>query len=234
MRGCAGFLRHPLLADFDHGFGTRRASEPHCARPRQVHGSEVAVVSREGAPVGDADAVVAGAPGIAVGIVTADCVPILVGHPSGRAVAIHAGWRGLACGVIPSALSQLAATGGSPADAVAVIGPHICVSHYEIDAPVRDALAPRYGNDLATALRATRPGHWQLDLAALARIDLRRAGLAAKRITKLEGVCTFAGPEFFSRRRDGPSADRLLHFIAAREVPGTLRTPGLDTGRRPT
>ena len=59
----------------------------------------------DGADLGEADAVVSGLPGAPVGVVTADCVPVLAASADGRAVAaIHAGWRGLAAGVIPEAL----------------------------------------------------------------------------------------------------------------------------------
>lgn len=217
MSARQGFLRHPLLADFGHGFGTRGALEPSCYRPQQVHGCRVEVLRRApgGAPR-TADAVIAMDPGTRVGVVTADCVPILIAHPSGTVAAVHAGWRGLACGVIAATLEQLTALGVPPREATAVIGPHICVDHYEIDEPVWRALAPRFGAALERALRDSRPGHWLLELDRLARMELEAGGLAPQRIATLADGCTFADARFVSRRRDGASSARLLHFITAR------------------
>ncbi len=226
-----GFLRHPALA-VDHGFGTRGASEPAaCLRPRQVHGNTVVTVAADTrAPLGEADAVVSTTAGQVLGVVTADCVPILVAQP-GAAAAIHAGWRGLARGVIGAALSALDRTAGPSAERVAVIGPHICAHHYEVDAPVREALASDFGGALEAAFAPTRPGHWALDLGALARDALQRGGLSPHRAVALPDSCTFRdAARFASRRRDGPGGERLVHWIRVdtphRDAPGTGETAG--------
>jgi len=220
------WLRDPSFdrAGISHGFGTRGAPPPAgLLRPRQVHGSRVIRLSSvsaadwQGGLLGEADAIVSAAPGLPVGVVTADCVPILVGTPSGRVAAVHAGWRGLAAGVIAAAIDALAEIAPDADAAFAAIGPHVGPGCYEVDAPVVDALAPRFGDALAAALGATRPGHWQLDLGALARCALERAGIAASRIRALDGVCTACDRErFHSFRRDGPNAGRLFHFAVAR------------------
>lgn len=221
------WITHPLLDTrrVGHGFGTRRCRPPDAlARPRQVHGTRVVVLMREGPPgtaLGEADAIVSERPALPVGVVTADCLPLLIATPSGRVAAVHAGWRGLAAGVIGEALSALAALAPEGlAGAAAVIGPRVGSGCYEVDAPVADALARRFGEALDTALVATRPGHWQLDLATLARVDLVRGGIAAERAAALAGVCTACDPErFHSYRRDGPRSGRLFHWIAARGDP---------------
>ncbi len=209
-----GFLRHAALG-VDHGFGTRGAPEPPaCLRPRQVHGNAVVTVdATTRSALGDADAVVSTTAGHVLGVVTADCVPILVAQP-GAAAAIHAGWRGLACGVIGAALEALDRAAGPSPQRVAVVGPHICAQHYEVDTPVRGALAPEFGSALDAALAPTQPGHWTLDLGALAHTALRRGGLEPERVVTLSDSCTFADPRrFASRRRDGPGGDRLVHWI---------------------
>lgn len=216
MSGGDGYLRHPALP-VDHGFGTRGAREPErWLRPLQVHGNAVAtVVSSEDGALGEADAVVSTALGRVVGVVTADCVPIFVAQP-GAVAAIHAGWRGLANGVIASALATMDRVAGPSAHRVAVVGPHICARHYEVDAPVRDALRPHCGAALDAALLATRAGHWYLDLLALTRAALRGGGLGAHQILALNGGCTYGDPRrFASLRRDGPGGERLYHWIAA-------------------
>jgi YfiH family protein len=210
-------IEHPLLraCGVPHGFGTRADAPPTgLLRPRQVHGAAVARAEDCAAGV-EADAVVAATAGQPIGVVTADCVPILAASADGRAVAaIHAGWRGLAAGVIGAGIDALRRA--APRAAVsAVIGPHIGLCCYEIDAPVLDAL--RYFDaDLDAATIASRPGHRRLDLGALSRAALLRAGVSRDAIGAVAGACTRCDVDrFHSHRRDGSRAGRLVHWIAA-------------------
>jgi YfiH family protein len=213
-------LTHPLLEGrvARHGFGTRHDSPPPgTVRPRQVHGAGVAVVTAGGFHVPpEADALVSTRSGVPVAVATADCVPVLVTVRSGLAVAaVHAGWRGLAAGVIPEALRVLRAESGER-ELLAVIGPHIGPCCYEIDAPVREALAPRFGAPLAGALSRSRPGHDRLDLGRLARWELEEAGVRPDRIGTVRDACTFCDADrFHSHRRDAGRAGRLVHFVEA-------------------
>ena len=217
-------LRHPLLdaVGVEHGFGVRGlAPPPGLRQPQQVHGARVVQAAGcVGAAAPRADAVVSALPGIPVGVVTADCVPILVATDGGTAVAaIHAGWRGLACGVVAAAIEALRAESGGGLHLVAAIGPHIGACCYEVDEPVLEALAPTFGGDLAAALRPARPGHAWLDLGRLAHTALLRAGLAPSAVGLLPRACTGCDPvRFHSYRREGASAGRLHHFIQAREA----------------
>jgi len=243
------WLRHPLLAraGIEHGFGTRAARPPdRLLRPKQVHGARVIrlndvseAVAAAGGLLGEADAIVSAAPGRPVGVVTADCVPILIATPSGCVAAVHAGWRGLAAGVIGAAVEVLAELAPDAHAALAAIGPHVGCACYEVDAPVLEALVPRFGPALDAAIEATRPGHWQLDLGQLVRRELERAGVAAARIGALDDACTACDRErFHSFRRDGPHAGRLFHFAVARGLGvrpgGDESIPGLDTLARPS
>jgi copper oxidase (laccase) domain-containing protein len=137
-------IEHALLhgCGVRHGFGTRGDAPPaRLLRPRQVDGARVAS-ARECAHGIDADAVVARGGADAVGVVTADCVPVLAASADGRAVAaIHAGWRGLAAGVIEAGIAALREQ--APGAALrAVIGPHIGPCCYGIDEPVPRRTAP--------------------------------------------------------------------------------------------
>ena len=213
-------LRHALLdaAGVTHAFGERGMEPPPgLRRPRQVHGARVvSAADCAGDPAPEADAVVSGLAGVPVGVVTADCVPILVASAGGeRVAAIHAGWRGLANGVIGAGIAALRAEAGD-AELVAVVGPHIGACCYEIDAPVLAALAPVFGDAFLAALRPSRPGHARLDLGRLAHTALLRAGLAQSALGALAGACTHCEPlRFHSYRRDGARAGRLHHYIAA-------------------
>jgi len=216
------WLRHPLLdaTGVVYGFGTRICTAPdNLVRARQVHGRAVVRVNATtGALADEADALVCDVPGLPIGVVTADCLPVLIAAPSGAVAAAHAGWRGLAAGVLTAAVDALRELAPDANRGVAVIGPHVGTSCYEVDEPVVRGCVARFG-EVATfaALQATRAGHWKIDLARLARLDLALAGLAEDRVAVLSDACTACDTErFHSFRRDGPGGGRLFHFIAAR------------------
>ena len=216
------YLRHPLLsgAGVEHGFGVRDLPEPaRLWRPKQVHGARAVRATLPvvgGRP--EADAVASTVPDLPIGVLTADCVPILlVTHCGGAVAAVHAGWRGLARGVVAAGVGALHEAAPPRSELFAVIGPHIGMCCYEVDEPVISALADAFGASLGGALRPARAGHAWLDLGALARAALCAAGLAPDAVGALNGACTRCdSARFHSYRRDGPRAGRLHHFIAAR------------------
>ena len=166
----------------------------------QVHGA--GVVRFDDADDGgepEADAAVTATPGTVLAILTADCLPVLLAADDGSEVgAAHAGWRGLADGVLEA---TVAAMRSDPARLRAWLGPAAGPQRYEIGADVRDAFL---AVDAAAeaAFVATRPGHWLVDLYALARQRLARAGVRADHIHG-GGLCTISEPDrFYSHRRD--------------------------------
>ena len=149
-----------------------------------------------------ADAAVTRIPGIVLAILTADCLPVVFAARDGSEIAAtHAGWRGLAGGVLESTIEAM----DTPADQlIAWLGPAAGPDTYEIGAEVRDAFV---GMDVGAdaAFAPTRPGHWRVDLQALARRRLVAAGLATDAIHG-GGHCTISeSGRFFSHRRDGRS-----------------------------
>jgi polyphenol oxidase len=165
-------------------------------RPEQVHGNQVTTVSAEAASApGEADAIVTASRGVAAAVITADCLPIVVASPNAVA-AVHAGWRGLESGVITRAVAALRELSGGVINAA--IGPGAGVCCYEV------------GEDLHRRFHAHcqdfRKGK-NLDLKAIARVQLMEAGVA--RIHDTE-ICTICGdPELnFSYRREGPDTGR--------------------------
>ncbi|HTO68665.1 MAG TPA: polyphenol oxidase family protein [Myxococcota bacterium] len=193
----------------EHGFGRLGSSEAAAADvalPRQVHGSALARAPFAARP--EADAVWSDRPGAAVGVVTADCVPILVAHRGGRFVcAIHAGWRGSAARIAARTVRALVqATGARPAELVAAIGPHVGPCCYEVDGPVLTAIPER------SVFRPARPGHAYLDLFALNRLQLVGAGVPARAIERAGG-CTSCHPERYASYRRDRTPGRLVHFI---------------------
>lgn len=177
-------------------------SAPHWLR--QVHGTGAlrfdappAAQGGDAEPV--ADASVTSVPGVVLAILTADCLPVVFAARDGSEVAAaHAGWRGLADGMLENTLAAMRTPAGS---VIAWLGPAAGPAHYEIGADVRDAfLAHSAAAD--AAFTATRPGHWRVDLYALARQRLQAAGMDPVDIHGGE-LCTIADPaRWFSHRRD--------------------------------
>ncbi len=163
---------------------------------RQVHGVGVIDAARYAGPV-DADASFARRSNVVCAVMAADCMPVLLAEERGEAVAVaHAGWRGLAAGVLEATVRAMAAPPGS---LLAWLGPAIGPKAYEIGAEVRDAFLVKDPR-AESAFVPTRPGHWHLDLYAIAR--QRLAGLGIARIGG-GGFCAWTDRErFFSYRRD--------------------------------
>jgi YfiH family protein len=173
---------------------------------RQVHG--VGVVDAARAPeMPEADASFARAANVVCAVMAADCMPVLLADERGEAVgAAHAGWRGLAAGVIEATVSAI----GLPAGRLlAWLGPAVGPRAYEVGAEVREAFLQRDAR-AASAFADSRPGHWRLDLYAVAR--QRLASLGITRVTG-GGYCTASDPaRFYSYRRDKAS-ERMAAVI---------------------
>ncbi|GAB2493953.1 peptidoglycan editing factor PgeF [Pseudoxanthomonas sangjuensis] len=168
---------------------------------QQVHGTDVvradALRAREGQePV--ADAAVTSNAGAVLAILTADCLPVVFAAKDGSEVgAAHAGWRGLAAGVLEN---TVAAMKTAPQDLVAWLGPAAGPQAYEIGREVFDAFVARDPRADA-AFAPTRPGHWKVDLYALAKLRLADAGLAPDGVFG-GTLCTIGDARrFFSHRR---------------------------------
>ena len=158
---------------------------------RKVHGNEVIDAdSARGQP--QADAAVARRRGTVCSIMIADCMPVILADASGSVVGVaHAGWRGLSSGVIEATVRAMGSR-----TLIAWLGPAIGPRVYEVGDEVRAAFLPGE----RSAFVATRPGHWLLDLYAVARQRLEASGV--ERVYG-GGFCTYSEPErFFSYRRE--------------------------------
>jgi YfiH family protein len=198
----------------EHGFGTRHTlpiTPTDVVFAKQVHGATL-VRAEPGAARVEADALWTDRPGTAVGVVTADCVPILIAHESGRFVcAVHAGWRGSASRIAARSVQALVAeTGCRVEEFRAAIGPHIGPCCYEVDGPVLEAIP-----DPDVYRASTRPGRALLDLFALNRLQLAGAGIPERQIERVGG-CTACDPDLYPSYRRDRGSGRLLHFARAR------------------
>lgn len=166
---------------------------------RQVHGTDVADAdeARRAATEPQADAAVARLPGTVCAVLVADCMPVLLADDAATVVgAVHAGWRGLCAGVIEATVGAMRV---APERLLAWLGPAIGPRAYEVGDEVRKAFLERDAS-AASAFRAARPGHWWLDLYAVARQRLAACGV---RHAYGGDLCTYSdATRFFSYRRD--------------------------------
>ena len=166
----------------------------------QMHGAETVQVSKpwELGQGPRADAMVTSCAGLALGILTADCAPVLFAdRDAGVVGAAHAGWKGAVAGVVESVLSSMERLGARREQIAAAIGPCISQVAYEVGDDLRALMA----DDSATQffVPSGRPGHWQFDLPRYVRSRLERAGVA--NVCDLD-LCTYGHEAaFFSYRR---------------------------------
>jgi len=168
----------------------------------QVHQADVVEVTDPWRPGQGprADAMVTARPGIALGIVTADCAPILlVDQRAGVVGAVHAGWRGTVAGVIEAAVAAMARLGADPPAIVAAIGPCIAQSSYEVGPDLYGAVLACDADGARFFAPGRRESRWQFDLAGYCAARLAGAGVQAVSLLAEDTAADAA--RFFSHRR---------------------------------
>ena len=199
----AEVLRSNLLGEVPHGFSLKDGLAAEDILPgsamamvEQIHSAKVAMVRSPANAGRKADAMVSDVPGLVLGIVTADCAPVLFADTQAGVVgAAHAGWRGAHGGVLENTLGAMEALGAERGHVVAAIGPTIAQPSYEVDERFR----ARFEQEDAQFFTAGREGHWQFDLPAYVAARLRQAG-----VTRIDDLAldTYADPSrFHSYRR---------------------------------
>lgn len=184
----------------------------------QVHGIDVAVLDTPW-PETDrplADALVTRRPGLALGVVTADCAPVLFADAeSGVIGAAHAGWRGAVAGVLEATIEAMEALGARRGRIVTAVGPCIRQPSYEVAADLRDAVLARDPADARFFADGAQEGRWQFDLAGYCAARLLAAGVAAE-VTPHDTLAL--EDSFFSHRRrtlagGGPIGHQLSAIV---------------------
>ena len=240
--GTNPFLTIPLIdaaGSFRHGFTTRQGGlgargefrmpgdwqavadafaigVDRVVTVHQVHGDDVVAVNGRNfrdLRTRQADALVTDAPGIAIGVETADCVPVLLLDPAGPAVAaVHAGWRSTVKKIVQKAVRALQHEYGcDPSRMLAAIGPAIGPECYEVDEPVMGPVREAFPF-WREAAEARGNGRWSLDLVKANRIELVQAGLREQNIHGL-GMCTSCRRDlFYSYRAEGRTG-RMLSAV---------------------
>lgn len=187
----------------------------------QVHGTTVVSITKQRtAPWRErpkADAMVTNQPGIALGILTADCAPVLFADPDAGVIgAAHAGWRGALDGVLEATVARMTEIGAKPSRTVAAIGPCIGRGSYEVGPEFRARFIEADATNGAFFNPSARAGHHYFDLGGF--VARRLAGLGLADIFDAQSD-TCADPErFFSYRRSVLKGEsdygRLLSAIA--------------------
>ena len=196
----------------------RRVRDTACGlrfpRMQQVHGDRVVTIEDADLDGGEADAMVTGTAGTAAGVLTADCVPILLVVPGRRVVAaVHAGWRGTLAGVARRAVQQIEQVFGTKAAEVcAALGPSIGGCCYEVDTSIADALEQRWGTQ-SNVVNRDRCAKTTVDLRRINIAILESAGVRRAQIANV-GPCTHcAATEYFSYRAAQGPTGRQWSFI---------------------
>ena len=178
------------------GFSGKSLSTPH-----QVHSPDVVTIS-EPFPEGErpkVDAVVTTTPGVIIGVLAADCGPILFADEAGGVIgAAHAGWKGAFNGVIENTIDAMVEVGARRGAIRAVLGPSIGPENYEVGPEFEDRFAAADQDNRRFFSRSAREGHFMFDLPSYTMARLQRAGVDADHT----GHCTYADENsFFSYRR---------------------------------
>lgn len=182
----------------------------------QVHGNSVLFVdSRDQGQHGpvEADAIVTGLPGVPIGIMTADCLPVLFYDPAHNAIgAAHAGWKGTAAKVSVKTIEAMRERFGSDAkNMIAALGPYIGPCCYSIKENVEAEFKSTFGGDINYIQRIA--GELRLDIGLANVRQIISAGVPKGNIS-MQAACTSCNNNlFFSYRKDGKRTGRQLSFI---------------------
>ncbi|WP_297835818.1 peptidoglycan editing factor PgeF [uncultured Roseibium sp.] len=179
------------------GIGADRLVSPY-----QIHSADVITVSAPFAHDADrkADALVTATPGLAIGIATADCGPLLFADTKAGVIgAAHSGWKGAVTGILQNTVAAMEALGATRTNITAVLGPTISQGAYEVGPEFKERFLQEHPDNTRYFKPSERAEHFMFDLPAFITDKLQALGLGA--IADL-ALCTYADEDrFFSYRR---------------------------------
>jgi polyphenol oxidase len=168
----------------------------------QQHSADAITAKKpwDAAKLPEADAIVTSTPGLAIGILTADCAPVLFADGEARVIgAAHAGWRGALSGIIEATVEAMQKLGAAPERITAVIGPAISQKAYEVGAEYVECFLAEEPESEAFFMNDEGSGEPHFDLPGYVGERLARAGVGT--IADL-GLCTYCEEtRLFSYRR---------------------------------
>ncbi|MEM9734166.1 MAG: peptidoglycan editing factor PgeF [Pseudomonadota bacterium] len=197
-----------------------KVDEDRIASPYQIH-SALAVTTDK--PWSDnrpkVDGVATATPGLALGIVTADCGPVLFADAQNQIIgACHAGWKGALSGVLESTLEAMESLGAERSNTVAILGPSISQTNYEVGPEFPAPFLEQGADNQRYFIPSQKADHHMFDLSQYIVDRLAQAGVST---SGMVDVCTYGSEDFFSYRRTThrgePDYGRQLSAIALTE-----------------
>jgi YfiH family protein len=189
----------------------------HFLTAYQIHSPDVAVATApwDGDSRPRVDAMVTKVEGLALGVTTADCGPVLFADPKARVIgAAHAGWKGALTGVLETTIAEMEKLGADRSDIVVAIGPLIRQPSYEVGAEFVARFTLADAGFARFFIPSIRAGHAMFDLGGFIRTRLERAGIT---IIDDTGIDTYPDERLFSYRRSvhrkEPDYGRQIHAI---------------------
>lgn len=184
--------------------------------PNQCHTNNVEVVHEKNMnnPFNQTDALVTQEKNILVGVLTADCVPILLYEPVKKIIAsIHAGWRGTLVNIVHKTVYTMKQTFQAvPPEMIACIGPSISAGNYEVGYEILSKFMKQYP-DLTVTFQNKNDGKGYLDLKEINKIQLLNEGVKEENI-EISEICTFSSSDlFYSARKEGFNTGRFFSGI---------------------
>ena len=188
--------------------------------PKQLHGNKAITITKQDTiyqqPLGDA--LVTNDPRLLLGILTADCVPVLCAYPELSIVAAaHAGWRGATSGIIENTIAAMVELGAQRAGIIATIGPAIAFKSYEVDAIFRENIYNLIGDAAGQFFNGIDPCFF--DLPGFVAWQLKEAGVEQIETLPFD---TLSDDEFFSHRRqclqNKADSGRQISVISAKKI----------------
>ncbi len=223
----------PLLSQIpylSHSFGTLGDSQTpkSLVVSKQVHGTEIFFAKGISKDLDGFDVLMTDQKNMAVAVRTADCLPVLMVDPTrGLIAAVHAGWKGTFQWISHKAVKKFVSLGSEPTNIVVALGPCMKGECYEIEEDVASSFDREFPG--WPILRRKSETKWLLDITEANRLQLVAAGLVPEKIDHIN-LCTHCRQDlFYSFRREGEKAGRMVNFIQWSD-----ETPGLYSGFTPS
>jgi polyphenol oxidase len=221
-----GFLHaedsNEVMANRSQAMMALSASKPLLVTPKQVHSSIVHIVREpwDNLAAPDGDAVVTSKTGLAMGILTADCGPLLFCDPVNKVIgATHAGWRGAEAGIAQRTVEAMESLGAERSSIIVALGPCIAQASYEVGPEFPTVFLEKDPSNGDLFIPSLKADHWMFDLKEFIRRDLEQLKLGSIEIMA-EDTCA-DDPAFFSHRYNTlhklPEFGRQLSVICLNE-----------------
>lgn len=167
--------------------------------PQQVHGNKVIEVSRRQTDQTlGSDGLVSSDTSLVLGVLVADCVPLLFFDPKKRVMGVaHAGWRGTLANIASNTVEKMKALGSNPEDITVSIGPHIAACCYDVPKERAMKFQQSFGDDVIEEEK----NQWKIDLGKANVLGLTKVGIKPEHI-ETSAICTCCNRDYFSYRRD--------------------------------